>query len=589
MESGTESRSGVHRPDGQDAQAVTRLRSLILGDDYEKAIRHWQNADETQRVAEVLAEAIRLRSQQDKSVQNALAPAIDDVLDASIRRDPVRLAHVISPIMGPSIRNAVRAALTEMVESLNQILERSISPQSLLWRVQAWRAGIPFGEFVLLRTLQYRVEQVLVIHRETGIVLHSEAARNVQTRDPDLVSAMLSAINSFVSDSFRTDNDSADIQRVRFGDRLLLIDAGSQAIIAAVVQGDPPARIAAQLSSTLEQFHRIFAQPLAKFSGDRSAFEPASSLLQDCISEKFISEKQNRKPWLAIAVLSLLAIGLAFLGWQKWNVARQQDAVLQQLAGLEDYRVLNVQRSGKQLHLQLLSRFGAPPPQQLLQLPVSSDIELFIQTTPVSMNPEDLLLPYLERRYALGAQAAVQLQKGVLTVSGRLTEQQLAQIRADSWVQGLAQTVDDHAVQRIPPPDQRARDEARWRTLVDELQRARFYFAENSSVLEAGEVARLTATLNHLRELVALAPGLGHDPFQIVITGYADTTGNDSLNARLSRDRAQRVRELLIDNHIDPALLIGMGVGSLGSSSLDAEQKRFAALQVIFSKSGNSE
>ena len=123
--------------DRQSAEAVARLRSLILGEDYETAIRQARDADETRRVAEVLAEAIRLRSQQDKAVQNALAPAVDEMLDASIRRDPVKLAHVISPIIGPSIRAAVRTALADMVESLNRILERSISPQSWWWRVQA--------------------------------------------------------------------------------------------------------------------------------------------------------------------------------------------------------------------------------------------------------------------------------------------------------------------------------------------------------------------------------------------------------------------------------------------------------------------
>lgn len=582
MGSATEQRTEARKEDSKGVEDVSRLRSLILGDDYERTIRHWQNADETQRVAEVLAEAIRLRSQQDKSVQNALAPAIDDVLDASIRRDPVKLAHVISPIIGPSIRNAVRTALTEMVESLNQILDRSISPRSLVWRIQAWRAGVPLGEFVLLRTLQYRVEQVLIIHRETGILLQSEVAPNVKVRDPDLVSAMLSAINGFVSDSFQSGDDAADIQQVRFGERLLLIDAGTQAIIAAVVQGDPPARVASQLKTTLEQFHRIFAQPLAAFRGDRSAFAAASSLLQDCISEKFQAENMPRKPWLALSVIGLMLAGMLVLGWQRWDIARQQEAILRQITASEDYLLLDAQRSGKQLNLHVLTRFGAPPLDDRLTLPENSDIELSIQSTPVSMNPEDVLLPYLVRRYALDSQVSVQLVQNVLTVSGKLTQTQMEQIRADHWVRGLVSTIDDAAVEWVTPPNQRTLDEARWRTLVDELQRTRFYFAANVSVLDADEVTKITQTLQRIADLVALQSSLGVDRMQIVITGYADTTGNDALNARLSRDRAQRVREILIDNQIEPDLLISMGVGSLGNSRLEAGQKRFAALQVIY-------
>lgn len=582
MDSATEQRTGARKEDSKGVEDVARLRSLILGDDYERTIRQWQNADETQRVAEVLAEAIRLRSQQDKSVQNALAPAIDDVLDASIRRDPVKLAHVISPIIGPSIRNAVRSALTEMVESLNQILDRSISPRSLIWRIQARRAGVPFGEFVLLQTLQYRVEQVLIIHRDTGILLQSEIAPNVKMRDSDLVSAMLSAINGFVNDSFQSGDDAADIQQVRFGERLLLIDVGTQAIIAAVVQGDPPARIASQLKATLEQFHRVFAQPLATFSGDRRPFVAASSLLQDCISEKFHAESAPRKPWLALSVIGLIMLGLLIVGWQRWDIARQQDAILRQIPVSGNYLLLDSQRSGKKLHLHVLTRFGAPPLGDLLTVPENSEIELSLQTTPVSMNPEDVLLPYLVRRYALDSQVSVQLDRNVLTISGKLMPQQMEQIRADRWVQGMVSTIDDQAVEWVTPPDQRTRDEARWRTLVDELQRIRFYFAANTSVLEPEEVGKVTDTLQRIGDLIALQSAIGVERMQIVITGYADTTGNDALNARLSRDRAQRVREILIDNQIPPDLLISMGVGSLGNSRLDSGQKRFAALQVIY-------
>ena len=39
---------------------------------------------------------------------------------------------------------------------------------------------------------------------------------------------------------------------------------------------------------------------------------------------------------------------------------------------------------------------------------------------------------------------------------------------------------------------------------------------------------------------------------------------------------------LFIAHGIDPELLIGMGVGSLGASTLTAQQKRFVMLQVIY-------
>src|SRR3990167_7232221 len=568
--------------DRQSAEAVARLRSLILGEDYEQAIRQARDADETRRVAEVLAEAIRLRSQQDKGVQNALAPAIDDVLDTSIRRDPVKLARVISPIIGPSIRAAVRTALADMVESLNRILERSISPQSWWWRVQAWRAGMPFVQFVLLRTLQFRVEQVLLIHRDSGILPRAETAHGVEIHDPQLVSAMLTAIKDFVSDSFRSGNDAADLNRVRFGDRLLLIDVGPQAVIAAVVLGDPPPGLATQLSTTLEQFHRIFSQPLADFSGDRAPFQPASGLLQDCITEQIRADHTPAKPWLALSAIALVVIVAVLFGWRQWRIEQQRADIVQQLRASADYVVLGSEGDGRHLRVSLLSRFGAPSPQAAQALAQQSGIELELDMAPVAMNSEDLLLPYLERRYGLGPQVSVQLQSGVLRIAGPLSAQQLEQISADSWVQGLVRTLDSTQVKIIPPPDQRALDQQHWRELVDSIQRERFYFGEDSPLLDAREGAKAARMLEQLRELTALAKKFELQQLQILIQGYADSTGTDARNTRLSRDRALELRDFFIAHGIDPELLIGMGVGSLGASTLTAQQKRFVMLQVIY-------
>ncbi|NPU92793.1 MAG: OmpA family protein [Gammaproteobacteria bacterium] len=568
--------------DRQSAEAVKRLRSLILGADYESTIRRARDADETRRVAEVLAEAIRLRSQQDKGVQSALAPAIDDVLDTSIRRDPVKLARVISPIIGPSIRAAVRTALADMVESLNRILERSISPQSWWWRVQAWRAGMPFGQFVLLRTLQFRVEQVLLIHRDSGILLQAETAHGVEMRDPQLVSAMLTAIKDFVSDSFRSGNDAADLNRVRFGDRLLLIDVGPQAVIAAVVLGDPPPGLATQLSTTLEQFHRIFSQPLADFSGDRAPFQPASGLLQDCITEQIRADRTPAKPWLALSAIALVVIVAVLFGWRQWRIEQQRADIVQQLRASADYVVLGSEGDGRHLRVSLLSRFGAPSPQNAQALAQQSGIELELDMAPVAMNADDLLLPYLERRYGLGSQVSAQLQDGVLRIAGPLSAQQLEQISADSWVQGLVRTLDSTQVKIIPPPDQRALDQQHWRELVDTIQHERFYFGEDSPLLDSSEATKAVRMLEQLRELTALAKKLELQHLQILIQGYADSTGTDARNSRLSRDRALELRDFFIAHGVDPGLLTGMGVGSLGASTLTAQQKRFAMLQVIY-------
>ena len=48
----------------------------------------------------------------------------------------------------------------------------------------------------------YQVKQDFLIHRESGLVLQHVEDGSAETRDPDLVSGMLTAIRDFVQDYF---------------------------------------------------------------------------------------------------------------------------------------------------------------------------------------------------------------------------------------------------------------------------------------------------------------------------------------------------------------------------------------------------
>ena len=130
-------------------------------------------------VSQVLPEAISLRSNQDKKIQMALAPITENAIKSSIRRDRKVLVDALFPVMGPAIRRAIAAAIQGMVQSFNQILEHSLSLNGLKWRIEALRTQRPFAEVVLLHTLIYQVEQVFLIHRETGLVLQHVVTKAV--------------------------------------------------------------------------------------------------------------------------------------------------------------------------------------------------------------------------------------------------------------------------------------------------------------------------------------------------------------------------------------------------------------------------
>ena len=139
---------------------------------------------------------------QDERLGQAIAPTVEQATQASIRKNPGTMVDILYPVMGPAIRKAIAETLDGKLQSLNQALKHSLSWRGLKWRMEAWRSGSAFADVVLRHTAVFRVEHLFLVHRKTGLLLAHEAADDATTRDPQLVSAMLSAIQDFVRDSF---------------------------------------------------------------------------------------------------------------------------------------------------------------------------------------------------------------------------------------------------------------------------------------------------------------------------------------------------------------------------------------------------
>src|SRR5215475_1340934 len=208
--------------EADDVQAYRELRELILAPEQQalKDLHHRVDdpASRTEDVGSVVAEAIQLRRSQggDEALSAAMAPTIETALRESVRKDPGTLADALFPVMGPAIRRSILETLRAFLESFNQILDQSLSIKGLKWRFEALRTGRSFTEVALLHSLVFRVEQVFLIHKKTGLSLGHAVAPSVAMQDPSLVSGMLSAIQDFVRDSFHS-GPGEGIERLNVG------------------------------------------------------------------------------------------------------------------------------------------------------------------------------------------------------------------------------------------------------------------------------------------------------------------------------------------------------------------------------------
>jgi len=277
---------------------LNELRRMILGLDTEdlRRLALLVNDPEafSEDISELLPNSIKLMLDKGKISYTVLIPIIESALKDSIKKDPKTVADILFPIMMPAIRKAVSEDLKKMIDSLNTTLEHGFSPKRLAWRFKAMFSGKSYAEIVLSHAYIYRVKQVFLIHKQSGILLKEISdIEDPSAKDADMVSSMLSAIKDFVQDSFDVEQKN-ELDTIKVGQFNIWIEQGPGALLAAIVKGNAPAGFRTILKETIEKIHLKQSYELGNFKGDVDVFKKSDPYLQSCIvSEQKRSKKEK--------------------------------------------------------------------------------------------------------------------------------------------------------------------------------------------------------------------------------------------------------------------------------------------------------
>jgi OOP family OmpA-OmpF porin len=310
------------------ASAFAELRGLLLApeqEDLRQLRRSLENAQSAENISRLLPEAVRLAARRNWKLQTALLPVVERSIRISVRQDPGILTGVLSPIIGAAVKNAVVSAVRHLAESLQETVEQSFSLRGIRWRIEAARSGRPYGEILLVHSLLYRVDQVFLIHAETGLLLTQVSAEPGNTANGDLVSAMLTAIQDFIKDSFGASGPNA-VEVIEAGEFVIWAQQSSQVILAALIRGVPPKGLKAVFESVLERVCLSHSTAISRFDGDVSLFHSCKQELAACLLGK--GKRARRILWPLWALVGAVALVIAAaISWQLYELARWQGFV----------------------------------------------------------------------------------------------------------------------------------------------------------------------------------------------------------------------------------------------------------------------
>lgn len=278
--------------DRGDSDHLETIRNLLFKEDRKQLrelkerlvtleIRVNDPDSRTVDVSEILVPAIRKRLKADESLGDVLKPVVVEQFHQTSRNDPEIMADALFPILGPAIRKMIAAMLTPDKTSKKRT---------------------------------YQVEQLFLIDKETGLPICHVSSDAAITQDADMVSGMLSAIQSFVHEAFSA-NDFDGLNTLQIGELSVWIEWGPSAILAAVIRGVGPEKLREAMQLQLEQIHHGYSDQLTHYEGDAQPFEDLKPELTDFLQSHDGSLKTKVKAlpsavrkWLMGAIVALVCL-----------------------------------------------------------------------------------------------------------------------------------------------------------------------------------------------------------------------------------------------------------------------------------------
>ncbi len=501
----------------------------------------------SEEISDLLPNSIKLMLEKGKVSYDELIPIIETALKDSVKRNPHTLSDILFPVMLPAIRKAVADDIRNMINSLNTTLEHGFSPKRMGWRFKALFSGVSYAEIVLSHAYIYRVKQVFLIHKQTGLLLSSVSdSDDSVTKNDDMVSSMLSAIKDFVQDSFTVD-DVNELDTIKVGQFNIWIEQGPGAIIAAIVDGDAPSGLRILLKESIEKIHLKFSYHLESFEGDISVFEKTTPFLESClVSEQ--KEKKKRKPLLLIFIL-LIILGfasyqayLSIVDYIKFNKLEKELGSHPGIVITDDDGI-----NGKTIFEGLRDPFAIDPYIVAMNYDIDTSQVGFNLKPYISLD-EEIILKRADAKLSPPNSVTLRFEDGTLFISGEANE---------TWVNAVK--INYSGIPGIMNLDISGLNSMVSRKVVNRacLSIEQYFFVFKYNIVELSEAQekKFSSLINEVNTVLDFNFAQDSVPVIIVIA-HTSYEGNPEANEKIAFDRAQQFINLMINAGIPMEVLV---------------------------------
>jgi tetratricopeptide (TPR) repeat protein len=124
----------------------------------------------------------------------------------------------------------------------------------------------------------HTVEDIFLIYRDGRLIAH-QTRRLRADMDNQLLSGMLTAIQSFIQEAFR-ESEEGQLNEMAFGRNQILIERGRWISLAVVIRGVPPVGARAELSFAVESLEQKYRTALEGWDGEAQSLRGVADAMR---------------------------------------------------------------------------------------------------------------------------------------------------------------------------------------------------------------------------------------------------------------------------------------------------------------------
>ncbi len=155
---------------------------------------------------------------------------------------------------------------------------------------------IIYGLWYYFKPVPPTIDDVFVIYRDGRLISHRKSSSGLKAElDGDLVSAMLTVVQEFISESLSKDRTDK-VKKLEFGDRELYVERGENIHISVIYSGSMNKKLETQIIELMQKIENEHPF-LSIWDGRMTKFEDINSQLDKLIEEwQFLNGKADYSP-----------------------------------------------------------------------------------------------------------------------------------------------------------------------------------------------------------------------------------------------------------------------------------------------------